>query len=65
MATDNQQISSGLRMHRNVVMHVNFTGEERLNYVLNNIEKHLRLLIVTEKKHWRFASCVTAPGCIF
>lgn len=38
VATDNQKISSGLRMYRNVVMHVNFTGEERLNYVLNNIE---------------------------
>ena len=38
VTADNQKESSDVAKHRNVVMHVNFTGEERLNYVLNNIE---------------------------
>ena len=38
MNTDTTDISADRSELRNIVMHVNFAGDERLNFVLNNVE---------------------------
>jgi len=38
MPTQNPDDIPDESSHRNIVMHVNFTGDERLNFVLNNVE---------------------------
>ena len=38
MNTDTTDVSADMSELRNIVMHVNFAGDERLNFVLNNVE---------------------------